>query len=273
MSRRNRSRSRSRRHSNSEFWTWALGTVLAVLFLMIVVGFAYLRWTAERKPVLDAETLCPMDGGARSTTVVLLDTSDQWPDITREEVRKRLEQLSEQIPPYGLLELRLLDPAVTGGRITFAKCNPGDGSNLNEITGNPKLARKKWLEQFVSPLQQALDQTLTQTESDTSPILSTVQRISVERFDDNHPGSLILVSDMIEHTPDYSQYKGDLSYQRYKQSAAYKKQHTDLHGADVTILRVQRLQMDSLKLMQFWAEWTVDNNGHFNMADQLQGAD
>ena len=56
--------------------------------------------------------------------------------------------------------------------------------------------------------------------------------------------SLILVSDMIEHTPDYSQYQGDLSYEHYKQSIAYKKQHTDLKGADVTIFYVQRLRMD-----------------------------
>lgn len=77
---------------------------------------------------------------------------------------------------------------------------------------------------------------------------------------------------MIEHTPDYSQYKGDFSYEHYKHSVAYKKQHTDLHGADVTILYVQRLGMDSGKHIQFWQDWIQDNNGSTKEFEKLQGA-
>jgi hypothetical protein len=202
----------------------------------------------------------------------LLDTSDQWPEITREEVRKRLEKLAEDVPDYGLLELRLMDPSVQGGRIMFSKCNPGSGVNESEITANPRLMRRKWKEQFLMPLQQALDRTLTQTETASSPILSTAQRIAVDHFDGKRPGHFILVSDMIENTPDYSQYKGDFSYERYKQSPAYKKQHTDLRGADVSILYVRRLRMDSGKHIKFWTDWIRDNYGSALEIKKLQGA-
>ena len=260
-----------RRHSESEMGLWWLVIAVFAVVALVVVGFVYLRLTTV-KPVLDKQTLCPLEGGAQSTTVVLLDTSDQWPEITREEVRKRLEKLAEDVPDYGLLELRLVDPSVQGGRIMFSKCNPGSGVNESEITANPRLMRRKWKEQFLSPLQQALDRTLTQAETASSPILSTAQRIAVDHFDGKRPGHLILVSDMIENTPDYSQYKGDFSYERYKQSPAYKKQHTDLRGADVTILYVQRLRMDSGKHIKFWTDWIRDNHGSALEMKKLQGA-
>lgn len=272
MAPRSASRGR-RRRSESELGTWLLGGLVVCITVLAVAGFIYLRMSAADRPVLDKQTLCPVDGGARSTTVVLLDTSDQWPEITRAEVRKRLEKVAAQVPDYGLLELRLLDPAAQGGRVIFSKCNPGDGSNLSEITANPRLAHKRWMEQFATPLKTALDQTLTQSEADSSPILSTAQSIAVDRFDGAGPGHLILISDMIEHTPDYSQYKGDLSYERYKQSAAYKKQHTDLKGADVAIFYVQRLRMDSGSHIRFWTDWIHDNNGKLDEAVKLQGAD
>jgi hypothetical protein len=267
------SRTRRRRHSESETGTWLLVILLFCIALLALIGLFYLKATTTR-PSLDKQTLCPIDGGARSTTVVLLDTSDQWPEITRAEVRKRLEKLAADTPYYGLLELRLLDPDTQGGRIMFSKCNPGNGVNESEITANPVLMQKRWKEQFLAPLEEALNRTLTQADTTWSPILSSVQRIAVDRFNDNQTGHLVLISDMIEHTPDYSQYKGDLSYEHYKQSAAYKKQHTDLHHADVRIFYVQRLRsIDSGKHMEFWTDWVADNKGVLIEAEKLQGAD
>lgn len=267
-----RRRSRAGRSAASEIGTWALFGVVAALIAILGGGFIWLFVMADRRPVLDKATLCPEDG-ARSVAVVLLDTSDEWPDITRAELRKRLEDTASAVPDYGLLELRLLDPSQAGGRVMFSKCNPGDGSNLNEIVANPDMAHKFWMKEFQEPLQLALDKTIVESESETSPILSTIQRIAVDRFGSDRPANLVLISDMIEHTPDYSQYKGDLSYDNYKQTSAYKKQHTDLEGAEVTIFYVQRLRMDSGKHIQFWTDWIADNNGTLRQAVKLQGAD
>jgi len=268
-----RRRSGARRSGASEAGTWALFAVVAALILVLASGFIWLRMAADKRPVLEKGTLCPVDG-ARSTTIVLFDTSDEWLEITRAEVRKRLEDISADIPDYGLLELRLLDPSKPGGRIMFSACNPGDGSNLSEIIGNPRLAHKVWLEQFNTPLQAALDKTMVTSETTSSPILSTIQRIAVDRFESDTPGRLIVISDMIEHMPpDYSQYTGDLSYDHYKQTAAYKKQHTNLEGVAVTIFYVQRLRMDSGKHIRFWTDWIADNSGVLAQAVKLQGAD
>lgn len=248
-----------------------------VLALSMLAGGLYVYATATRAPALDHDTLCPIDGPG-SVTVVLLDSTDEIPDIAKREIRTTLLDLAETLPTYGLLDMRLLDPAVAGGRVIFNRCNPGDGSGLSEYTANPRLAKKRWLDAFRQPLEEALEAGFRPAPGKTSPIMETVQRIAIDRFTgraaEDIPKSLILVSDMLEHESDYSQYQGDLSYGRYKASRAYRRLQTDLHGAEVTIYYVQRLTarpISSVDHIRFWAEWVRDNNGRFKQASKLQG--
>ena len=102
----------------------SLGGALTVLALGALAGGAYVYATVVRPPVLDRASLCPVDG-PHGVTVVLLDSTDEIPDIAKHEVRTVLVDLAEAMPAYDLLEIRLLDPNTPGGRSIFAKCNPG----------------------------------------------------------------------------------------------------------------------------------------------------
>lgn len=267
-----------RRSSNpGELRKHLLGGALAVLALGTLAAGAYVYATAARPPALDPSSLCPVDG-PRSITVVLLDSTDDIQDIAKREVKSALLDMAETLPAYGLLEMRLLDPNSPGGKSIFARCNPGDGSGLSEYTANPRLAKKRWMEGFRQPLEDALDAGFQPAPGRASPIMETVQRIAVDRFTgrlaDDMPKSLVIVSDMLEHEGDYSQYSGDLSYARYKASRAYRKVQTDLHGADVTIYYIQRTTtrpINSAEHIRFWAEWIRDNKGRLKQANKLQG--
>jgi hypothetical protein len=254
-----------------------LGGALAVLALGVLSAGAYVYTTAARPPPLDRASLCPVDG-PRSATVVLLDSTDDIPEIAKREIKTVLADRAETLPIRALLEIRLLDPQVAGGRPIFARCNPGDGSGLSEYTANPMLARKRWMDGFREPLEAALQSGLRPSPGKTSPIMETIQRIAVERFTGRTaqeiPKSLILISDMLEHEPDYSQYSGDLSYDRYKGSRAYRKFRTNLYGAEVMIYYIQRQSakpINSADHIRFWAEWIRDNNGRLKAATKLQG--
>lgn len=272
------SRARRRRSANpGDVRRHVFGGALAVLSLAGLAAGAYFYFTLPRPPALDRVSLCPVSG-PRAITAILLDSTDDIPDIGKREIKTILTDIAETLPDYALLDLRLLDPAVAGGRPVFGKCNPGDGSGLSEYTANPRLARQRWMDEFRQPLGQALAAGLKPTPSKTSPIMETIQRIAVERFAgraaEGIPKSLVLVSDMLEHEPDYSQYAGDLSFARYKASRAYKKLQTDLHGAAVTIYYIQRATarpVNSASHIQFWADWIRDNNGQFKQASKLQG--
>jgi hypothetical protein len=248
-----------------------------VLALGVLGAGAYVYVSAARPPALDRASLCPVDG-PRSFTVVLLDSTDDIPDVGKNEIRTVLLDMAEAVPVYGLLELRLLDPKLAGGRQIFAKCNPGDGADLSEYTANPRLAKKRWIEGFRVPLESALESGFQPLPGKTSPIMETVQRIAVDRFTgraaEEAPKSLVLVSDMLENAPDYSQYSGDLTYGRFKSSRAYKRLQTDLHGAEVTIYYVQRASakpFNSADHIRFWVDWIRDNKGRFKQANKLQG--
>jgi hypothetical protein len=254
-----------------------LGAALTALALGVLAVGAYVYATVVRPPTLDRASLCPVNG-PRSVAVVLLDSTDDIPEIAKREIRTALIDMAETLPAYELLEIRLLDPKFAGGRLIFSKCNPGDGSDLSEYTANPRLARQRWMDGFRAPLDQALETGFSPAPSKISPIMETIQRIAVERFTGRNveaiPKSLVIISDMLQHGPDYSQYTGNLSYDRFKASIAYKKVQTDLHGTEVLIYYIQRQTgrpISSVDHIQFWEEWIRENNGRFKQATKLQG--
>jgi hypothetical protein len=254
-----------------------LGGGLAVLALGVLAAGAYVYATVAPTPTLDQSTLCPVDG-PRAVAVVLLDATDEIPEVAKREIRTVLVDMAETLPAYELLEIRLLDPKTPGGKSIFSRCNPGDGTGLSEYTANPRLARQRWLEGFRAPLDLALEEGFHALPGKTSPIMETIQRIAVERFTGRAveavPKSLVVISDMMQHGPDYSQYSGDLSFGRFKSSRAYKKVQTDLHGADVLVYYIQRQTgkpINSADHIKFWADWVRDNNGRLKQASKLQG--
>ncbi|WP_354209207.1 MULTISPECIES: hypothetical protein [unclassified Bradyrhizobium] len=255
-----------------------------LLLLAISAGgaFAYFYFSTPAPPTLDAQTLCPVTG-PRGITVVLVDTSDDLPETTRREVLVVLEDMIATLPPFYKLDIRVLDIAGVRSHSLFSKCNPGDGAGLSEWTANPQIARMRWVENFRKPAAEAVKTSIGSANANSSPIMAAIQDISIDQFSSavaqNAKKTLVVISDMIEFTRDYSQYPsaGDLSYLRYKRSPAYLKFRTDLHGATVKIFYVNRQPkgqpiINGTAHMQFWQEWIVDNKGQFGIAKLLQGA-
>src|SRR6266700_5100678 len=98
-----------RRSSNpGELRKHLLGGALTVLALGVLAAGAYVYATVARPPTLDQATLCPVEG-PRAVAVVLLDSTDEIPDIAKREIRTVLVDMAETLPAYELLDIRLLD--------------------------------------------------------------------------------------------------------------------------------------------------------------------
>ena len=264
-------------------WSGFGGMLLLLLALGSGGALAYFYFAAPERPVLDPQTLCPVDG-PKGITVVLVDTSDDLPDTTRREVLGQLDDMITTLPPFYRLDIRVLDIAGVRSRSLFAKCNPGDGAGLSEWTDNPRIARLRWIEDFRKPAAVAIKSSIASAKAASSPIMAAIQDVAIDQFS-NAAGqsarkTLYVISDMIEFTRDYSQYPraGDLSFQRYRQSPAYLKFRTDLHGATVILRYVTRQAsggqplLDGTKHMEFWKAWIEDNKGTFGGVRRLQGA-
>jgi hypothetical protein len=85
---------------------------LLLLLLAIASGgaLAYFYFSAPARPVLDAQTLCPVNG-PQGITVVLVDTSDDLLETTQREILGQLDDMITTLPPYYRLDIRVLDIA------------------------------------------------------------------------------------------------------------------------------------------------------------------
>ena len=255
------------------------GVALLLVSLACLGGLIYFYVAVPQPPKLSAEDLCPEDGPA-GVTVVLVDTSDDLPGPAKREVLGILSDVVASLPAYQKLDIRVLDIAASRSRSLFAKCNPGNGEGLSEWTANPRIARMRWLESFQKPAEEAVGTSLASAKARSSPIMAAIQDIAIQEFSgaqrERVSKRLIVISDMLEFTRDYSQYPsaGDLSFARYKQSPAYLKFRTDLHEAQVDVFYVNRpsAKVDTAKLPAFWRDWIADNRGHLASMKWLQGA-
>jgi hypothetical protein len=272
------SRARRRRRSRGgDNWLIGLGVLAGLVALGVLGGMAWLNATVARPPTLEQATLCPADGPS-AFTVVLLDASDAVPEIARRQIATALSDLAESVPEHGLLEVRMLDGADLSGRLLFSRCNPGDGEGLSEWTANPAAARRRWMEDFRQPIAELLAEGIPGGEAPTSPIMATIQGIAVDRFygraQTGKPKSLVVVSDMIENTPDYNQYRAGLDFAAFRQTPAASKYATDLGGVDVTVYYLKREgagPAESGEHIRFWSDWISDNGGRLVEAVKLQG--
>ena len=263
-------------------WSGVAGGLLLLLAIVSGAALAYFYFSTPARPILDAQSLCPVSG-PRGITVVLVDTSDDLPATTQREVLGQLDDMITTLPPFYRLDIRVLDIAAGRSRSLFSKCNPGDGAGLSQWTDNPRIARLRWIEDFRKPAADAVKNSIAAAKANNSPIMAAIQDIAIGEFSgaatQDVRKTLYVISDMIEYTRDYSQYPraGDLTFQRYKQSPAYLKFRTDLHGATVIIRYVTRQVngqpvVDGTKHIEFWKAWIEDNRGLFGGAKRLQGA-
>ena len=240
--------------------------VLVVVGALVVAVFGgigfYIYWTTSHFEPIDDVTLCPKKGIV-AQSIVLLDTTDAFAEVTRSDVLNKLDDLVKSVPKGGLLDVRILDenPGQIGRVVSL--CNPGDGADAP----NPELARKKWEKGFAEPVRGSLDRAVSGTEQRYSPILAAIQQVAAELISSAHqktiPTRVVVVSDLLENTSFYSMFHDGPSFEKFvtKAGARYL---TDLAGADVEFWMVQRDRpaIDQTKLAEFWLRWTDASGGH-----------
>ena len=270
-----------RRHAVGETGKFIAASALALL-TMIAAAWGMHLWVTAPTPVQrDKVTMCPITP-PQDIIVIVMDTTDKLPDPAKQEATKLLTDLVEQSPENALLDLRVVDPDQKAGRLILTLCNPGDGRGISEFTGNPEMAKRVWRQRFREPLARALEGAFQPVRSEVSPLLTTFQAIALERFTGAAAvpahKRLVIVSDMLENMPRvYTHYPpADLRYERFKSLPIYRKVRTDLQGADVDILYIDRdlkPPFDTGTHIKFWLDWIRDNNGRPGpILKKLQGA-
>jgi hypothetical protein len=231
-----------------------------IVLVALAVGGAY-AWVVHTTPDLDTATLCPAVGPV-SLTVVLLDTTDPLTPVQREALNNRLENIKADVPKHGAIALYSVVPSGRDVlRPEIMLCNPGRGSEVSSIAGNPRLVEKRWREAFSERMDAVLSRVLARSESSSSPIMESIQATAVTAFGrSSRPTArrLVVVSDMIQHTVALSQYKTLSSFQDFEKTEGYRSIRADLRDVDAELLYVRRPTKRSVQgraHIEFWQSY------------------
>ena len=165
-------------------------------------------------------------------------------------------QVNERVSVFTISDLsrKSLKPVVSLCR------PPQEGSRLTE---NVKLIHKKFLERFEKPMREAL--ATVPTGAKESPIAQALTDISLSRYLRGQRNSLLVYSDMLEHTAKFSLYRcltpAD-AIQRYRESRRGAQERPKFKNTMVSLNLVPRLEQsrEALKCRdQLWA-WFFGNN-------------
>lgn len=235
---------------------------IALLLLGGLIG-AY-AFVASNRVDLDPTTGCPTHGPS-AMTAILFDRTDPISEKQRLFLKNKLDAFREGIQKFEEIDTYSLeDQGDDVVRPLQRICDPGKGTDVSPLIGNPKLLRERWERQFEIPLGEMLENRLQGGGAKTSAIMEAIQSVSLQSFQNpklpsDAPRKLILISDLIEFTNSLDFYHGDLNYERFQRTNEARRLHTNLHGASVEVLFIPRATADRINpLVKFWMNWFVD---------------
>jgi hypothetical protein len=220
----------------------ALRNIAIVVGLLTVIGFFWFRSVLSHR-ALDPETMCPTQ--LASVTVLLVDVTDPMNLAQRQDFANQLDRLVDEIPRYGKLVIAKVDPV--SDRLlapVITRCNPGSASDTSDINGNPQRLEKLHQEKFVAPLNAAYDKLLAASGANRSPILESVQSITLTELNKPSLGSipkkLVVASDLLQNTDSVSFYRGLPEPKQFVGGQPFSRVRTDLRHVDVELWMLQR---------------------------------
>lgn len=256
---------RPRRSSGRRGPAWQMVggiTLLSAVLLTLAFGYYLLIVTRQSHVELDRETYCPTDG-PQSVTAVLIDMTDPINAVQRTDLMNEIEKLVDEVRRFGGLEIYSVGPIEEKPpRPIFRKCNPGRADEISEFFANPRMVERDWREGFRKPLEETLERTLKPAEADNSPILESIQWVTINALTPpgrtEIPRRLVVVSDMLQHTASLSFYRGIPDFDTFESSPYYQRVRAPLEEVAVDLFfvcRDTRTPIQQPALLRFWTDY------------------
>lgn len=246
-------RARQRRTKEIVLGTFALLVVGAIL-----VGAVY--YMLSRPKGLNPQTMCPA-GGPTGHFVLLVDKTDPLTFTQKQAFSVTLRELIEKRIPEGyLLSVFVLGEEFKENATPLVElCNPGTGSGKSEFTANLKKLRQQYEQKFIEPLLKQSDVLVSTQPAKASPIFEMLQLVGINAIRKNEVKGerrLVIMSDMLHHTHQFSMYKGLVDYPSFSSTDYGKKMQLELRDVDVEIHYLMNTpQLQTKRNLKFWADY------------------
>lgn len=241
-----------------------LGAALIAVILLGMLGaagFALRAHQAER--AVDSQTLCPIGQQPVAVTEVLIDLTDPFSSDQARAMRQMLRHLAQvELRRQELLSVWGVGDFEDGSlRRLFTRCNPGRESNW--FYQDPVAIEARFDSLFGDTLARlAASLTLTQHAS-RSPLIESIQELSElpELCGQPGPRRIILISDMLQNSSRFSQYRRGSNYEAFRRSRVFSALRADLHGTTVEVVYLPRKRDAALQgpeHREFWRHYLRD---------------
>lgn len=246
--------------------------ILLIGALLGAIGYGWHKANQTNIPT-DQLTLCATQQAPAAVHVILIDVTDQLSPLAQEEIFQEIERIQAKLQRLDRLEIYGLGPDDDGiSTPLFAACNPGRGKDMNALYQNPQLAETRWKNEFQSKLKTALGTIVAKEESQRSPILEAIRRISVKTFGqpqfDTSLKHLYVFSDLLQHNPGtYSHYNRPLQpYESFLANGRHPSAQANLTGIEIELFylsppHVRNLQ--NAEHFRFWESYVRQSGGSF----------
>lgn len=214
-----------------------LGMLILIVVGLVLGGVSY--WWVNREPPL-TEALCPHSDPV-GHVVLLVDKTDPLTFIQREAFDTFLKNFVDKTvqPGYLVSIFALGENYQDTAKPIFEMCNPGTGEDKSKWTNNRKKLHAQYENRFYRPMLQLATQLQTLTPGKASPIFEMLQLVSTNAFD-KHPDiegdrRLVIVSDMMQNTNEYSMYSAVPDYAAFSKTTYARQTHVRLSGIKIEI--------------------------------------
>ena len=256
-----------------------LGILLIVSVLLIFSFLAVFQFGLQNEQIsYDTATLCPIDQESPKYVALVFDKSDTYNKVQRKFLHRFFIKFKADLIAGTRISIYVIDDQKDRDIVPdFVVCAPRKGEDANAFYENPKQIRKRWQQQFEQPLDRAIEDFMQASKADFSPILEIFQTIALSAFparDSLAERQIILISDMLQHTAEWSHYRGQMDISTLKKTNYYQRINTDLKNAEVQVLYVRREGKEKLQTKRhayFWADFVKSIGGRVTLIEKIDG--
>lgn len=256
-----------------------LGFLLILCVLSVFAFLAFFRYELQNEQAeYDPDTLCPIDQASPKYVALVFDKSDTYNKVQQQFLKRFFSEFKAGLLPGTRISIYVIDDSKNKEIAPdFVVCAPRAGEDANVFYENPKHIRQRWKDQFEQPLDRVVEGFMQPAQSDSSPIMEIFQVVSLTAFPpgaNNIDKQIILISDMLQHTSEWSHYRGQMNFKELQNSTYYQRINTDLQNAEVNILYVRRDGMEKLQNKRhafFWADFIESIGGRVTLIEKIDG--
>jgi len=227
---------RSRRGSSNSVWYLVIGA--CVLVIGGALGVAQIMLSGSG---IDERTLCRSSGPVNVTSI-LLDLTDPLGRTQQDRLRTIIENEIAASTTDTMITLGVVSEFPNNWGAKYAKCKPATGADANPIYENPTQIAERYNQEFLTPIKQLIDETLTSAAENKSPIMEALQSLIAETPDfTTVPGQkkVVVVSDMLQNSDELSFYRGQ-GWDYFVSRNGEGRLARSLSNVNVEILRIPR---------------------------------